>query len=151
MVRYDELPIDGLKVMLHVLEARKAEVQSCFSVDGCASAICQLCTFSIAMALSKSGKHREAVPWAELSLYHAEKSEENSEEGNTLGGRSVLASRVFACEIQAKADLLTKSMEHYEIDSGSIENSDANRARREFIVKQLEEWTGSSGTLAPGI
>lgn len=138
---FDELSTDGLKVLLSVIEARKDEIQ------GVPDSLVFMCAFLIAKAYNDSRNYRAGVPWAEVSLYHAQHSQVADRSANLRGAYA------FASTTQAKADLFTKSIASFNSSLELSDNVDMREAQnvRELLGNQLKQWTGSSGQLTEGI
>ena len=98
--------------------------------------------------LRQAGSYRNAVPWAELSVFYALHSQGGTEAANLAGAHS------FTSQIYAVADMLTMSMNEFDkcahLVGGNSEENGENMARY-MIRDAMKQWTGSSGRITPGI
>lgn len=90
--------------------------------------------------------YRRAIPWYQRSLGHGLHLQER------LGSRYPKYISVGHCNLglaQKYAGFLKLALENYD---KSISNYDANHVRenRKTLLREMKEWTGSSGNLTPG-
>jgi hypothetical protein len=140
---YDQLPIAGLKIVLHMIEERMAEILEAATGAAICKTTFYLCS-DIASRYREAKNYLVAVPWAELSLFYTKQL--------TTRDRTHLSiSHHFAALAQRDADLLSKSLENYDASLLVMSENHQARRGRENLIRQMEEqWTGSSGELTPG-
>jgi hypothetical protein len=138
---YDQLSIAGCKIVLQVIEERMDEIQEelTFDVHDTTFYLC----FLISRRYAQAKNYFAAVPWAELSLFYMKQVANTEREHLSIANQ-------YAAQAQRDADFLSKSMEYY--DASLVVMSENGKARREqqSLLRQMEEWTGSSGKLTPG-
>ena len=146
---YKQWPVAVHKLFLQVIELRQDEMR--FPVGGnmmdYAGDFSFIFCCSIADKLEEDGEYRAAVPWAELALFHAIHSEGRSNRTN------VAAAYSFASDSHAKAESLRMSLKYHDAGVALCESAGTrSEARsREAIIREMREWTGSSGKLTSGI
>jgi len=141
---YKKLTMNGLKLLLQVLETRKDDMQT---TSGSAAGAAFMGAFLVSKAYDSLQNYRAAVPWAELSLHYAHHFQfEDSAD-------SLRGAYVFASMVQAKADMFTKSLTSFNLSLGHANASSPSvvHPARDTICREILEWTGSSGKLTAGI
>lgn len=138
---FEKLTINGLKVLLQVMELRTDEVQA---IGDASSGAPALCARLVAKAYDMFQNYRAAVPWAELSVHYARTSPIGDPE-------QIRDANCFASMVQAKADLFTKSLESFDAGMGPGDDTDTQEIGRALILKERNKWVGTSGILTPGI
>lgn len=139
---FRKLTINGLKVLLQVMESRKDEMAEAVVGEVSAEAP-SLCALLLAKAYDMFQDYRAAVPWAELSVHYALT--------RPVGPAHIRDAYAVASMVQAKADLLTKSLESFDAGVGPEDDAGSTESARADIVRERNKWIGTSGILTPGI
>jgi len=78
-----------------------------------------------------------AAPWAELHLLHVKQYETDN--------RRLSMAHKFAAMAQWCADFLSKSLEYYDLGLVACDDGE-----RRGTLREMAQWTGTSGKLTPG-
>jgi hypothetical protein len=143
-----QLPILAIQIFLQVLDERKGELLVALKQrnmgmedrENYISSISFLCCDVIAEKNRQARRFRDALPWSELGLFYAKQ------------GRSrilVAAARTLLGFTQQLAGLLTEATKTYDESLGLGSVAENVWEYREALLREMEEWTGSSGTLTP--
>jgi hypothetical protein len=144
-----QLPMPAIQIFLQVVEQRKGELLVALKQrnmgredrENYISSISFLCCDVIAEKNRQARRIRDALPWSELGLFHAKQ------------GRSrilVAAARTILGSTQQLAGLLSEATKTYDDSLGFGSAAGNVWEYREALLREMEEWTGSSGTLTPG-
>jgi hypothetical protein len=144
-----QLPITAIQIFLQVMEERKGELLAALKqrhMDGedrqnFISSISFFCCDVIAEKNRQARRYRDALPWSELGLFHAKQ------------GRSrilLAAALTLLGSTQQLAGLLNEAAKSYDDTLGLGSAAGDVWKYREALLREMEEWTGSSGKLTPG-
>jgi hypothetical protein len=137
----DQLPIAGLKIALQVVEVRMDEIRK--AVTGDVHEMAFFLCFLISRKYAQAKNYFAAVPWAELSLFYTKQSAKEVSEHLSIAHQ-------FAAQAQRDADFFSKSMENFDASLVVMPENEKARQERQSLLRQMEQWTGSSGKLTPG-
>jgi hypothetical protein len=138
---HDQLSMAGCKIVLQVIEERMYEIQEALNCDVHDTTF-YLC-FLISRRYAQAKNYFAAVPWAELSLFHTKQMGKEDREHLSIAHQ-------FAAQAQRDADLFSKSMENYDASLVAMSENDKACREQQILLRQMEQWTGSSGRLTPG-
>lgn len=139
-----QLPIDAIKVFLHVLEERKEELFAILDQDGMrefVSSVSFYCCDVLCEKYRQAGSNRCALPYSQLALFHARQSR-----SRTL----LAAAHVFLGSTQQSVGMLSDASNTYDKSLGLGSSAGDVWRYREDLLREIEQWTGSSGKLTPG-
>jgi len=142
-----QLSIDAIKIFLHVLGERKEELF--VMLNGMhqgemlefVSSLSFYCCDVIAEHYRQAGRNRFALPWSQLALVHAKQAR-----SRTL----LAAAHVFLGSTQQSAGMLIEASRTYDGSLGLGSSAGDVWKYREELLREIEQWTGSSGKLTPG-
>lgn len=143
-----QLPISAIQIFLQVMEERKGELLAALKQrqmdredrENFISSISFFCCDVIAEKNRQARRYRDALPWSELGLFHAKQ------------GRSrilLAAARTLLGSTQQLAGLLSEATKTYDDSLGLGSAAGDVWKYREALLREMEEWTGSSGKLTP--
>ena len=142
-----QLSTDAIKIFLQVLEDRKDELFVMLNgtyrheMSEFVSSISFYCCDVISEKYRQAGNIHCALPWSELALFHAKQAR----------SRTLLAAAyVFLGSAQPSAGLLIEASRTYDNSLGLGSAAGDVWKYREELLREIEQWTGSSGKLTPG-
>lgn len=142
-----KLPISAIKIFLQVLDARKNELFVILNgvhqggMKEFVSSMSFFCCDVIAEKYRQDGRNRYALPWSQLALFHARQAR-----SRTL----LAAAHVFLGSTQQSVGMLREASDTYDSSLGLGSSAGDVWKYREDLLREIEQWTGSSGKLTPG-
>ena len=146
----EELDIPAMEILIRVLEERAAEINSRNSaVDEFARNLSMVFTNRIGELYEEVSNYRAAIPWYERALIDSKKYEEANPQHASL--KQMVGSQ--HCNLglaQKNAGFFSKAFENYNASYSILRNVGTIAANRKKLLREMEEWTGTSGKLTPG-
>lgn len=143
----NKLSIDAVKIFLQVLHARKEELFVVLNgilkaeLEEFVNSISFYCCDIIADSFRQCGRTRCALPWSELALFHAKQAR-----SRTL----LAAAHVFLGSTQQSAGMLMEASRTFDGSLGLGSSAGDVWKYREDLLREIEQWIGTSGKLTPG-
>jgi hypothetical protein len=143
-----QLPILAIQIFLQVLDQRKGELLVALKQrnmgiedrENYISSISFLCCDVIADKNRQARRFRDMPPWSELGLFHAKQG---------WSRILVAAAHTLIDSTQQLAGLLREATKTYDETLGLGSAAENVWEYQEALLHEMEEWTGSSGTLTP--
>ena len=156
------LPIPALEILILVAEEREDEIVTAYKVinrDQCTkevyksmvqSLICVCCN-RIGELYEEVRNYRGAIPWYERSLLHAQKRIKcDDREGNVEACKDALCAQHCNLGLAQKyAALFSEALKNYDKSLQLFPQRDVIENRK-TLLREMKEWTGTSGKLTPG-
>lgn len=143
----NKLSTEAVKIFLQVLDVRKEELFAMLNgmhdeeLREFVSSISFYCCDVIAENYRQAGRTRCALPWSQLALFHAKQAR-----SRTL----LAAAHVFLGSAQQSAGMLIEASRTFDGSLGLGSSAGDVWKYREDLLREIEQWTGSSGKLTPG-
>ena len=157
-----DLPIPALEILILVAEEREDEIVAAYNVidsgqcnkevyKSVVQMLILVCCNRIGELYEEVRNYRGAIPWYERSVLHAQKRVQgDNREGNVEGCKHTLCAQ--HCNLglaQKHAALFSEALKNYDKSLQLSPKRDVIENRK-TLLREMKEWTGTSGKLTPG-